>query len=55
MYYFLPCAAFALQYMRSMNIVHMDIKPQNILLSNSENPKLKLAGKLSFIFIVPIE
>lgn len=37
---FLP--ALALQYMRSKNVSHMDLKPQNILLSSENNPVLKL-------------
>eukprot|EP00058_Branchiostoma_floridae_P009420 XP_002594908.1 hypothetical protein BRAFLDRAFT_110776 [Branchiostoma floridae] len=35
--------AMALQFLRSKNISHMDLKPQNILLSSRDNPVLKLA------------
>ncbi|KAM3177360.1 hypothetical protein ACTXT7_004680 [Hymenolepis weldensis] len=41
--YFLQQLAFALHYLYERNIVHMDIKPQNILLTNSTPPILKLA------------
>lgn len=40
---FLQQLAIALQYLRSHNIAHMDLKPQNILLSSRQNPTLKLA------------
>jgi len=36
--------ASALQYMRSKNVSHMDLKPQNILLSTTTSPILKIAG-----------
>ncbi|KAG8175537.1 hypothetical protein JTE90_016685 [Oedothorax gibbosus] len=39
---FLQQLAVALQVLRSQNIAHMDLKPQNILLSNRSNPILKL-------------
>uniref|UniRef100_A0A5K3F3Q6 Serine/threonine-protein kinase ULK3 n=2 Tax=Mesocestoides corti TaxID=53468 RepID=A0A5K3F3Q6_MESCO len=40
--YFLQQLAFALHYLFERNIVHMDIKPQNILLTNTTPPTLKL-------------
>jgi len=36
--------ASALQYMRSKNVSHMDLKPHNILLTVSSSPSLKIAG-----------
>nr|CDS33829.1 serine:threonine protein kinase ULK3 [Hymenolepis microstoma] len=41
--YFLQQLAFALHYLYERNIVHMDVKPQNILLTTSKPPILKLA------------
>lgn len=41
---FLQQLASALQYMRAHNITHMDLKPQNLLLSSKSNPVLKMAG-----------
>ncbi|CAH8561216.1 unnamed protein product [Heterobilharzia americana] len=41
--HFLQQLALALQYLKSKNIVHMDLKPQNILLTSFNNPSLKLA------------
>eukprot|EP00108_Taenia_solium_P004879 TsM_000304500 transcript=TsM_000304500 gene=TsM_000304500 len=41
--YFLQQLAFALHYLYERNIVHMDIKPQNVLLTTSVPPVLKLA------------
>lgn len=40
---FLQQLAKALQVLRSHNISHMDLKPQNILLSSTSHPVLKLA------------
>jgi len=40
-------SALALQYMRSKQVSHMDLKPQNILLSSIHNPHLKIAGKFA--------
>lgn len=34
--------ASALFYMRAMNIAHMDLKPQNILLTNRQRPFIKV-------------
>ncbi|XP_076068674.1 unc-51 like kinase 3 homolog Aduk [Oratosquilla oratoria] len=39
---FLQQLACALQYMREKNISHLDLKPQNILLSSKKNPVLKI-------------
>lgn len=36
--------ASALQFLHQRNISHLDLKPQNILLSSLEKPHLKLAG-----------
>lgn len=44
--------ALALQYLKSKNIVHMDLKPQNILLTSINNPSLKLAGRSGY-FLLP--
>ncbi len=41
---FLSQLAFALQYLRQHNIVHMDLKPSNLLLTSRKHPVLKLAG-----------
>lgn len=40
---FLACA---LKFLHDHNISHLDLKPQNILLSTPENPQLKLAGQV---------
>ncbi|KZS03768.1 Serine/threonine-protein kinase ULK3 [Daphnia magna] len=40
---FLCQLASALQYLRQHNIVHMDLKPSNLLLTSRRNPVLKLA------------
>lgn len=37
-------SASALQFLHERNISHLDLKPQNILLSSLERPHLKLAG-----------
>lgn len=39
------CSACALKFLHDHNISHLDLKPQNILLSDPENPQLKLAGE----------
>lgn len=39
---FLQQIALALQFLWSNNVAHMDLKPQNILLSSSVNPVLKI-------------
>ena len=41
--------ASALRFLRSKNISHMDLKPQNMLLSSQNDPVLKLAGIRSII------
>ncbi|XP_070353998.1 serine/threonine-protein kinase ULK3 isoform X5 [Equus asinus] len=38
------CSTSALQFLHQQNISHLDLKPQNILLSSLEKPHLKLAG-----------
>ncbi|XP_074458108.1 serine/threonine-protein kinase ULK3 isoform X3 [Larus michahellis] len=40
---FLQQLACALKFLHDHNISHLDLKPQNILLSDPENPQLKLA------------
>ncbi|EJW86240.1 other/ULK/ULK protein kinase, partial [Wuchereria bancrofti] len=35
--------AAAIQYMRAMNVAHMDLKPQNILLTNRQKPFIKVS------------
>uniref|UniRef100_A0A915PUK8 non-specific serine/threonine protein kinase n=1 Tax=Setaria digitata TaxID=48799 RepID=A0A915PUK8_9BILA len=35
--------ASAIQYMRAMNVAHMDLKPQNILLTNRHRPSIKIS------------
>ena len=36
--------AHALQYLKSRGIAHMDLKPQNLLLSSQTKPILKIGG-----------
>ncbi|XP_059479674.1 serine/threonine-protein kinase ULK3-like isoform X2 [Neocloeon triangulifer] len=40
---FLQQLASALQYIRSQNVSHMDLKPQNLLLASRTSPVLKMA------------
>nr|XP_055176195.1 serine/threonine-protein kinase ULK3 isoform X5 [Nyctereutes procyonoides] len=40
------CSTSALQFLHEQNISHLDLKPQNILLSSLEKPHLKLAEAL---------
>lgn len=47
---FLCQLASALQYLRQHNIVHMDLKPSNLLLTSRRNPVLKLAGTTRRIY-----
>ncbi|XP_044926366.1 serine/threonine-protein kinase ULK3 isoform X5 [Mustela putorius furo] len=44
---FMQQLASALQFLHERNISHLDLKPQNILLSSLEKPHLKLAGTLA--------
>lgn len=37
--------ALALQFLRSKGISHMDLKPQNLLLTAPPKPILKIGGK----------
>ncbi|XP_025077339.1 serine/threonine-protein kinase ULK3-like isoform X2 [Pomacea canaliculata] len=39
---FLQQIALAMQFLHDNNVVHMDLKPQNILLTASSNPSLKI-------------
>ena len=41
---FISQLASALQFLRQNNIVHMDLKPQNLLLTSKKHPVLKLTG-----------
>ena len=47
-------SAQALEYMRSQKVSHMDLKPQNILLSSPANPILKVGGKISLNTLVDV-
>ena len=40
--------ALALQFLRSNGISHMDLKPQNLLLSSPMKPVLKIGGLFFF-------
>ncbi|XP_070210335.1 serine/threonine-protein kinase ULK3-like [Littorina saxatilis] len=40
---FLQQIGLAMQYLHSFNVAHMDLKPQNILLTSSSNPIIKIA------------
>ncbi|KAF5397882.1 hypothetical protein PHET_08690 [Paragonimus heterotremus] len=42
---FLRQLGLALQYLKLKNVVHMDLKPQNILLTSNSHPILKVTGK----------
>ncbi|XP_059768748.1 serine/threonine-protein kinase ULK3 isoform X4 [Balaenoptera ricei] len=44
---FMQQLASALQFLHERNVSHLDLKPQNILLSSLEKPHLKLAGTLA--------
>ncbi len=41
---FLNQLASAIEFLRQHNIVHMDLKPQNLLLTDRLHPVLKLTG-----------
>ena len=41
---FLQQLASALEYLRQNSVSHMDLKPQNLLLTSKTNPKLKITG-----------
>lgn len=41
---FLQQLASALEYLRANSVSHMDLKPQNLLLTSKSNPNLKLTG-----------
>ena len=45
---YLPLA-LALQFLRSKGIAHMDLKPQNLLLTGDRRPILKVAGKVDIL------
>lgn len=45
----LPLPVKAMRYLREFNIAHMDLKPQNILLTSEYNPTLKIAGNMDII------
>ena len=51
---FLQQLASALQYLRAHNVSHMDLKPQNLLLTSKSHPQLKLTGILN-VFITNYE
>ena len=44
--------ALALQFLRSKGIAHMDLKPQNLLLTGDRRPILKVAGKVNMPTLV---
>lgn len=41
---FLQQLASALEFLRANSVSHMDLKPQNLLLTSKSNPQLKLTG-----------
>ena len=45
--HFIDFSALALHFLHANGIAHMDLKPQNLLLSARQNPVLKLAGNIS--------
>ena len=44
--YCLQQIASALKFLRENNVSHLDLKPQNILLSSKTSPVLKVRGKM---------
>ena len=44
MFYTFTIIALALQFLHEKGIAHMDLKPQNLLLTGGVKPVLKIAG-----------
>ena len=49
---FVQQIACAIKHLHMRGIAHMDLKPQNILLTSVNNPSLKLAGSLCLFFFL---
>jgi serine/threonine protein kinase len=43
--------AYAMMHLHKIGIAHMDLKPQNILLTSANNPSLKIGGKFFVKFV----
>ena len=41
-----------LKHLSDQNLIHRDLKPQNILLTNLDDPHIKIAGFLIFFFFL---